>query len=241
MVLQCFLSAKAASCQHDTSRTRDSGCWECCVLSGMFKWVLSGWNKLRGQLRGMRNALWWELVSLQEEFLSMQGAPVKYFKILSLPQFSCASPSGPVSQAAVALLRARASSLAAACSQLLHLCISTHACARAVPRAEGEQSPWGAWRRSPKGTEFGEGLLSDVLSTLALCPSLSKGDVGMDAVCPRAVPILPHVPHKAEQGAGAAPPSVLGRCALPSVQRKHLQPFPHLLSQWPHSCHPVVL
>lgn len=37
-------------------------------------------------------------------------------------------------------------------------------------------------------------------STRPLCPSLSKGDVGMDAVCPRGVPILPHVPHKAEQG-----------------------------------------
>lgn len=93
----------------------------------MFKWALSGWNKLRGQLRGLRNALWWELVPLHEEFLSMQGAPVKYFKILPLPQFSCAFPSGPVSQAAVALLRARASSMAAACSQLLPLCIQ-HSC-----------------------------------------------------------------------------------------------------------------
>lgn len=123
VVLQHFPSAKAASCQRDTSRTRDLGCWECCVLSRMFKWVLSGWNKLRGQLRGLRNALWWELVLLQEEFLSMQGAPVKYFKLLSLPQFSCSFPSGPVSQAAMALLRARASSTAAACSQLLPLCI----------------------------------------------------------------------------------------------------------------------
>lgn len=100
-IIQYFPSAKAAGCRRDTSRTWDSGCWECCVLSGMFKWVLSGWNKMRGQLRGLRNALWWELVSLQEEFLSVQGAPVKYFKILSLPRFSCASPSGPVSQNAM--------------------------------------------------------------------------------------------------------------------------------------------
>lgn len=139
VVLQYFPSAKAASCQHDTSWTRDLGCWECCVLSGMFKWVLSGWNKLRGQLRGLRNALWWELLSLQEEFLSMQGAPVKYFKILSPPQFSCVSPSGPVSQAAMALLRARAPSRAAACISASSSCV----CARAVPRAEAGHSPLG--------------------------------------------------------------------------------------------------
>lgn len=60
---------------------------------------------------------------------------------------------------------------------------------------------WGAWSRSPKGTEFGEGLLDNVLgtSTHPLCPCLSKGDMGMEAVCPTGVPSLPHVPHKAEQ------------------------------------------
>lgn len=77
----------------------------------------------------LRNGLGWELESLQEELLSKQCPPVKYFKILSLPQFPCTSPLGAVSQAEMALLQARASSMAAARSQLPYLRIQhTRAC-----------------------------------------------------------------------------------------------------------------
>lgn len=52
----------------------------------------------------LSNVLGWELASLGEELLSKQGPPVKHFKILSLPQFPCLSPSGAVTQAPMAPL-----------------------------------------------------------------------------------------------------------------------------------------
>lgn len=51
-------SDKAASHQCDTSRTRGSCCWEHCGLSGMLKWILPSWNKLRGQLMGLGETCW---------------------------------------------------------------------------------------------------------------------------------------------------------------------------------------
>lgn len=130
----------------------------------------------------------------------MQGAPVKYFKILLLPQFSCSFPLGPVSQAARALLRARASSMAAACSQLLHLCIQHSCLCKGCAKGCGGALASGVLGVGPQKRQslgkdcFPKALMMHPAPILCATPSLK------DAVCPRGVPTLPHVPHKAEQG-----------------------------------------